>query len=238
MVSEDSSRRNWGFQHKLRGAIRDVRSFGRAQGVLNRLRADPFWFIMRPMKREPGKLEVEPIRPLEADWWRTIPIIEPKRPFRWVRGSVLGVTVLFAVVAGGGYYGLRNLWQVPVASQVVPPLNAAAKPAGAEASAIHLAPQLAVGLRPLTSRQPGESTTTPASEQAPSSVPGEPPKYAFGLRPVTDRVQREVPQSAAEAATPAEPPPALPQPRPVRKAAPPPAAPGLPSTTPSSPIKF
>lgn len=196
------------------------------------------------IRREPGKLEGEPIPRSEADpaWWRPAPISEPERPTRWV-WIILGVTVVFAAIACGGYYyGFSRQRQVPAAVQVVPPLNAAAKPTGAGAPAIHPAPQLAVGLKPLIGQQkPDEPATAPVSAQSPPPVPNEPPKFASGLRPITEQVPPpDMPQPPAEAAAPIEPPPApLPQPRPVRKAAPPQsAAPGAPPSAPTGIVKF
>lgn len=187
------------------------------------------------IKYEPGKLNVEAIRPLEGEWWRTTPISEPEQPRRWV-WAIVGVTVLFGVVAGGGYYWFAKPRQVSAALQVAPPPNATAKAAGTEPAANHPTPQLTVGLPPLNSQQPDELATAPASAQSPPPTPDEPPKFASGLRPITAPA---APQPAAEEeAAPVEPPHALPQRRPVRRAAPPSAAPGAPPSAPSGSIKF
>lgn len=180
---------------------------------------------------------MEPIRPLQADWWRTAPISEPERPFRIV-WTILGVTVLVVAIAGGGYIWFIKPWQV-AAVPAVPPFNAAAQAAGAEASVVQPAPQLAVGLRPQTGQQqPDGAATSPVSAKSPPPVPDEPPKFASGLHPITAPAPPPMPEPAAEGAAPAEPPHALPQPRPVRKATPPSAAPSSSPSAPSSPIKF
>ena len=157
-------------------------------------------FILSAMNSASARLKVDD--PLEADWWRAIPIIEPKlmkpkRPFRWVQGTIIGVIVLFAVAAGSGYY-----------------------------------------LRPLMSQHQGRPTTTPVSPKSPPPVSDEPPKFASGLRPIIEPVSTEVPQPAPKAAAPSQPPNVRLQPRPVRKAASPLAASGVPPNRPSSPIKF
>ena len=160
------------------------------------------------MAREQGKLEAEPTRPLEADWWREIPIIEPTRPFRWVRATILGVIVLFAVAAGGGYYWFSKLRQGPALLSVTVPLNAAANATDPQAAAVQPSAHFAVGLPPLTIQQADELATTPVS--------------AHSAPPAPDT----------------EPPNALPQPRPVRKVAPPVARLGVSPSALSSPIKF
>ena len=149
------------------------------------------------MKREPARLKVD--HPLEADWWREIPIIEPKRPFRWIRTAILGVAVFFVVAAGGGYYWFGQLQQEPDASLVA----ASLKGADAEAPAAQPAAYFAVGLPPLTIQQADELAMTPVSAPSASPVP-----------------DAEPPRASA--------------PRPVRKTAPPLAAPSAPSDS----IKF
>ena len=159
------------------------------------------------MTRELARLKVD--HPLEADWWHEIPIIEPKRPFRWVRAAILGVTVLLAVAAGGGgYYWFAELRPEPAVLRVAAPLNAVPNAADAQTAALRPAAHFAVGLPPITIQRADELATTPVSAHSPPPVPD------------------------------SEPPNALPQPRPVRKMAPPVAGPGMPPSALSSPIKF
>jgi hypothetical protein len=192
--------------------------------------------VAMKIKREAGKL-IRP-REVEAGLWRTVSSIEPNRPFRSV-WAIVGVSVLFAVVAAGGYYWSSKPQQAPGALQVVSLPDAAAKPAGTEAPAMHPALQLANGLQPLTSQQPGESTTMPISAQSPPFVPNKPPKLASRLRPINaPRPSSEIPLSVVEAVPPAEPPYAFPRPRPIRNAAPPLDARGVPPGSPSGLIKF
>lgn len=130
------------------------------------------------MKREPARLKVD--HPLEADWWREIPIIEPKRPFRWIRTAILGVAVLFLVAAGGGYYWFGQLQQEPDAS----PVAASLKGTDAEVPAIQPAAHFAVGLPPLTIQQADELAMTPVSAPSASPVPDAEPPRASAPRSV------------------------------------------------------
>jgi hypothetical protein len=197
---------------------------------------------MENEKRPPRWPAAEPILPTETErlpaaLWRTAPISEPERPTRWV-WIVLGVAVLFALAAGGGYYWLGKQGQAPTA-EVNPLPNAAVKaaPTAAQAPTIPPAPQLAVGLRSLSSQQRPDE---PATAQSPPSEPSQPPTYGVGLRPITEQTSPNAPAPAAEAPPPAEPLPApLLQPRPARKAAPPPSvAPGGPPSQSSGSVKF
>ncbi len=178
------------------------------------------------IEREPGTLEAEHILLPGAEsaaWWRSVPISEPERPTRraW---AILGVTVLF-VVAGGSYFWFGEQRRAPAAAQVVPQVNAA--PA---------TQPLAVGLAALSSQQQPDKPATAAAPSAPAA-PDESPKFATGLHPIAKPVVPNTPPPAADAA-PAQPlSTPRPQPRPVRKAAPPSAAPGVPSLS-SGLVKF
>jgi hypothetical protein len=177
----------------------------------------------RSLPRWPPVEPIAPmeIKPLPSSWLRVAPTSEPERPIRWV-WIVLGVIVLFALTAGGGYYLLSRPGQPPVTAQVVPSLNAAAKhvPAAAERAAIP-APQLIVGLLPLTDqRSPDKPAAVPAAPQSGAPTPGQPPNFAVGLRPITEQVPPAVPTSTAQAPPPAQPPPAtVPRPKSSRKTA-------------------
>jgi hypothetical protein len=160
------------------------------------------------------------IKPLPDAWLRIAPMSEPERPTRWV-WIVLGVTVLFALTAGGGCWLIRSE-QVPVIAQANAPLNAAAKPVStaAEGPAIP-PPQLAVGLPPLTGqRSSDDPAAMPGEPRSSVPMPSQPPRLAVGLPPITEQVPPAVPAPTAE-----PPPPAgllpttVPQPQPSRKAA-------------------
>jgi len=181
---------------------------------------------MEPEKRALPRLPpVELTLPTEpkhllASWMRTTPISEPERPTRWV-WIVLGVTGLFILTAGGGYYSLNRPGQRPAAAQAISPLNAVAKPIpdATEGAAITRAPQLAVGLPQLTSGgSPGELAAAPEAPQSSAPTPVQSPKLAVGLRPMIDQVAPAVPAPPAKAPPPA-PPATVPQAKPPRKAA-------------------
>ena len=157
------------------------------------------------------------IKPLPAAWLRTAPISEPERPTRWVR-IVLGVTVLFALTAGGGYWLMRPV-QVPVTAQVNAPLNAAAKPVSAAAEgATTPASQLAVGLPLAGQRSPDDPAVAPETPRSSVPTPGQPPKLAVGLPPIIEpadpaQTAKPPPQAGLQPTTVPR------QPQPSRKAA-------------------
>jgi len=159
------------------------------------------------------------IKPLPDAWLRTAPISEPERPTRWV-WIVLGATVLFALAAGGGYWLIKQE-QVPVTAQVYVPLIAAAEPVPTPTEgATTPAPQLAVGLPPLTGqRSPDDPAAPPEAPRSSVPTPAQSPRLAVGLPPIIEQVSPAIPAATAE------PPPAQPpavtllQPKPSRKAA-------------------
>jgi hypothetical protein len=116
---------------------------------------------------------------LQDSWAaQSAPIERPKRPTK--SGLiVLGVALLFMLVAGGSYYWLNGRGQGPIASVAAPPLYAfaTATSVAAEAPASRPAGQLLVRLRPLSvpySDQPVAGSLAPA--------PRQPPTYEAGLR--------------------------------------------------------
>jgi hypothetical protein len=146
--------------------------------------------LLRAMEREPETHDrrwPEPIlppetEPLPAALRRTTPFPEPEQPNNWWLLIVLGIVVLFGLVVGGGYYWFSNPGRTPMAVEMAPPPNAAAKaaPAAAEAPAAPLPPQLALGLRPMASQPNGSDT-------APEPAPSQSPTLSAALRPIVAR---------------------------------------------------
>jgi hypothetical protein len=202
---------------------------------------------METEKHQPRWPAAEPIlppetAPLPAALRQAALLSEPERPTRWVL-ILIGIAVLFGSVVAGGYSLLKR-GQTPVAAQAIPARNPTAKPApvAADGPAIPPAPQLVVGLRPLTNQRPPDQPAMAPAAQSPAPAADQPSKLASGLPPITAQVPLNVLAPAAVGAPPsAEPrPPAplLPL-RPTRKiAAPPSASPGAPPSRSSGTVKF
>jgi hypothetical protein len=140
-----------------------------------------------------------------------------ERPIRftWI---VLSVTVLFAIIAGAGYW-LRERGERPAA---VRPARVSASPAeqappAAQPPPSASTPQLTTGLRPLTDHGPNvPSAEAPVATESPAPAPAAPPKFAVGLPPITEQLRPDMPAPAAEAPPQTETPPtpiAPPKPR-------------------------
>ena len=161
---------------------------------------------------------------------RSAPHPEPKRPGRWGVWIVLGIALLFGIVIGGAYW-FSQRGQISGAVAASPTAKSA--PTVAVPAAVPSAPQLAVGLPPLSG-----PTTTGSS---PAPPPSQPPQLAVGLRPIMDQPPSDAPapEPAAEAPPAAEPLPSpAPPPKPHRKASAHQSSPGENPSSSSGVIKF
>jgi hypothetical protein len=126
-------------------------------------------------RHQPRWPAVEPVLPPEtepfpASFWQTERSAEPERPIRWL-WILLGVTVLFALAVGGGYYSLSERAHTAAGLR---PQDAPAAPQQSPAAATNNPPRFASGLRPITEQ---------TAQDAPSSaavvpLPAEPSPLA------------------------------------------------------------
>jgi hypothetical protein len=183
-----------------------------------------------PKVVKPLPTPVPPMTPIRAT--------EPESGWFWV---IFGVVIFFALAVGGGYYWLDKPERAPVTAQPPPTRNSvsATIPARPDTPPIGQAPQLAVGLRPLSPRPPDPPTSAPDTPQPTPSEPSQQPQLAVGLRPIIEQAPNAAPTPAAEATPPAALPEATtPRPKPSRRAADHGSMPVTPPPPSAGPVKF